>query len=74
MEDNFINLGNRKYQNRFAIKSDGSGAGAKAVNVAGSAIRFSGRNMTDGSTSTKLNCRCNLYGIYRSKKTRITKK
>ena len=46
MEDNFINLGNRKYQNRFAIKSDGSGAGAKAINAAGTAIRFSGRNMT----------------------------
>ena len=46
MEDNFINLGNRKYQNRFAIKSDGSGAGAKAINATGTAIRFSGRNMT----------------------------
>ena len=46
MEDNFINLGNRKYQNRFAIKSDGSGLGAKATNAAGTAIRFSGRNMT----------------------------
>jgi hypothetical protein len=46
MEDNFINLGNRKYQNRFAIKSDGSGLGAKAYNTAGKAIRFSGRNMT----------------------------
>ena len=46
MEDNFINLGNRKYQNRFAIKSDGSGLGAKATNTAGKAIRFSGRNMT----------------------------
>ena len=46
MEDNFINLGNRKYQNRFAIKSDGSGLGAKSINTAGKAIRFSGRNMT----------------------------
>lgn len=46
MEDNFINLGNRKYQNRFAIKSDGSGLGAKVFNGAGTAIRFSGRNMT----------------------------
>ena len=46
MEDNFINLGNRKYQNRFAIKSDGSGLGAKVTNAAGTGIRFSGRNMT----------------------------
>lgn len=53
MEDNFINLGNRKYQNRFAIKSDGSGLGAKATNAAGTAIRFSGRNMTATDAATQ---------------------
>ena len=46
LEDNFINIGNRKFENKFAIKSDGGGLGAGIINKSGQAIRFSGRNMT----------------------------
>ena len=46
LEDNFINLGNRKFENKFAIKSDDVGIKGQAINTTGKAIRFSGRNMT----------------------------
>jgi len=46
LEDNFINIGNRKFENKFAIKTDAGGAKGAVVNNAGRAVRFSGRNMT----------------------------
>ena len=46
LEDNFINLGNRKFENKFAIKSDDVGIKGQAINTTGKVIRFSGRNMT----------------------------
>jgi hypothetical protein len=46
LEDNFINLGNRKFENKFAIKSDDVGIKGQAINTTGKIIRFSGRNMT----------------------------
>ena len=46
LEDNFINLGNRKFENKFAIKSDDVGVKGQAINTTGKVIRFSGRNMT----------------------------
>ena len=46
LEDNFINLGNRKFDNKFAIKSDDVGVKGQAINTTGKVVRFSGRNMT----------------------------
>ena len=46
LEDNFINIGNRKFENKFAIKTDAGGAKGAIINNTGRAVRFSGRNMT----------------------------
>ena len=46
LEDNFINIGNRKFENKFAIKTDRSGVAGSVINNAGKTIRFAGRNMT----------------------------